>query len=180
MIKEVKSVELNIEEKIKIEVKQQLEDKKEKESKLNNLIILRLPEQKTNDSTEEYQKDEIEVKKIFEKTNPELKAEMEKVLKENKIMRLGKRKPDSNKPRPIKITLPDVDMKKQIFRGCKNLKDSDYKNISVQNDLTAEEREANFKLRQELRERKGKGEDVCIFRDKIIPVSERPRPGPRV
>ena len=31
MIKEVKSVELNIEEKIKIEVKQQLEDKKEKE-----------------------------------------------------------------------------------------------------------------------------------------------------
>ena len=45
-------------------------------------------------------------------------------------------------------------MKKQIFKGCKNLKNSDYKHISVQNDLTFEEREANFKLRQELRERK--------------------------
>ena len=114
------------------------------------------------------------MKKIFETTNPELKAEMERVLKENKIVRLGKRKADKTKARPIKITLPDSEMKKQIFRGCKNLRDSDYKNISVQNDLTFEEREANFKLRQELRERKDKGEDVCIFRGKIIPVSERP------
>ena len=174
MVKEVKAVELNIEEKIKQEVKQQLENKNEKESKQNNLIILRLPEQETEDPTEEYHKDEVVVKKIFETTNPELKAEMERVLKENKIVRLGKRKADKTKPRPIKITLPDSEMKKQIFRGCKNLRDSDYKNISVQNDLTFEEREANFKLRQELKERKDKGEDVCIFRGKIIPLSERP------
>ena len=65
-------------------------------------------------------------------------------------------------------------MKQQIFRGCRNLKDSDYKNISVQNDLTAEEREANYKLRQELRDRKEKGEEVIIFRGKIIPMSEHP------
>ena len=174
MINEVKNVEMNIEDKIKLEVKQQLENKKEKESKVNNLIILRLPEQKTNDPTEEFEKDESEVKKIFEKTNPELKAEIEKILKENKIMRLGRKKNDSTKPRPIKVTLPDTDMKRQIFRGCRNLKDSAYQNISVQNDLTAEERQANFKLRQELRDRKEKGEDVCIYRDKIIPVSERP------
>ena len=100
---------------------------------------------------------------------------MEKVLQENKIVRFGRKKNDKTKPRPIKVTLPDGDMKLQIFRGCRNLKDSDYKNISVQNDLTAEEREANYKLRQELRDRKEKGEEVIIFRGKIIPMSEHPR-----
>ena len=146
MMNEVKEVEQNITDKIKNEVKQHLDHENEKASKKNNIIILRLPEQDTDDPKEQFQKDENEIKKIFEKTNPELKAEMDKVLQENKIVRLGRKKNDKTKPRPIKVTLPDGDMKLQIFRGCRNLKDSDYKNISVQNDLTAEEREANYKL----------------------------------
>ena len=47
--------------------------------------------------------------------------------------------------------------------------------INDQNDLTLEEREEGFKLRQEMRERKEKGEDVCIFRGKIIPVRDHPK-----
>ena len=174
MMKEVKETEIKIGDKIKEEVRQHLDNENEKASKKKNLIILRLPEQDTDDPKEELEKDEIEVKKIFDTTNPELKAEMQKVLQENKIVRLGRKKADKSKPRPIKVTLPDRDMKQQIFKGCRNLKDSAYKNISVQNDLTAEEREANYKLRQELRLRKEKGEDVCIFRGKIIPLSEHP------
>ena len=135
---------------------------------------MRLPEQETEDPTEELEKDEAEIKKIFDKTNPELRAEMEKVLQENKIKRLGRKNNDKTKPRPIKVILPDIEMKRQIFRGCKHLRDSAFKNISIQNDLTMEEREANFKLRQQVRERKEKGEEVCIFKGQIIPVKDHP------
>ena len=136
---------------------------------------MRLPEQETENPEEELKKDEIEIKKIFDQTNPELKSELTKILNENKIKRLGRKKTDKTKPRPIKVTLPDGDMKEQIFKGCKNLKNSNFKNISIQNDLTLEEREEGFKLRQEMRERKEKGEDICIFRGKIIPVKDHPK-----
>ena len=66
-------------------------------------------------------------------------------------------------------------MKRDIFRGCKNLKDSDLNHVSIQNDLTREEQEQNFKLRQELKERKQKGEKVCIFNNSIILESDHPR-----
>ena len=174
MMKEVKDVEINLGTKIRDEVKQHLDHENLKESKKNNLIILRLPEQETEDPTEELEKDEAEIKKIFDKTNPELRAEMEKVLQENKIKRLGRKNNDKTKPRPIKVILPDIEMKRQIFRGCKHLRDSAFKNISIQNDLTIEEREANFKLRQQVRERKEKGEEVCIFKGQIIPVKDHP------
>ena len=175
MLKDVKETETNIEKKIQTEVKIYLDKANEKESRKNNLIIMRLPEQETENPEEELKKDEIEIKKIFDQTNPELKSELTKILNENKIKRLGRKKTDKTKPRPIKVTLPDGDMKEQIFKGCKNLKNSNFKNISIQNDLTLEEREEGFKLRQEMRERKEKGEDICIFRGKIIPVKDHPK-----
>ena len=175
MLKDVKETETNIEKKIQTEVKIYLDKANEKESRKNNLIIMRLPEQEAENPEEELKKDEIEIKKIFDQTNPELKSELTKVLNENKIKRLGRKKNDKTKPRPIKVTLPDGDMKEQIFKGCKNLKNSNFKNISIQNDLTLEEREEGFKLRQEMRERKEKGEDICIFRGKIIPVKDHPK-----
>ena len=175
MLKDVKETETNIEKKIQTEVKIYLDKANEKESRKNNLIIMRLPEQETENPEEELKKDEIEIKKIFDQTNPELKSELTKILNENKIKRLGRKKTDKTKPRPIKVTLPDGDMKEQIFKGCKNLKNSTFKNISIQNDLTLEEREEGFKLRQEMRERKEKGEDICIFRGKIIPVKDHPK-----
>ena len=65
-------------------------------------------------------------------------------------------------------------MKKDVLKKCKNLKNSDYKHISVQEDLTREEQEKQYKLRQELRKRKQEGERVCIYRGEIIPEDQRP------
>ena len=111
----------------------------------------------------------------FKKTNPELTAEIESVLDKKKSFRLGKKRDDAARPRPIKIELPDDDMKRQIFRGCKNLKQTEYRNVSIQNDLTRAEQEQNFKLRQELRERKEKGEQVCIYNGQVIQEKDHPR-----
>ena len=174
MIKEVKATEMNIEKKIKTQLEMFMDNKNEKESRQNNLIIHRLPETESNDKEQE-KKDKEEIIKIIEIVTPEMRQDFEKLAKEEKkILRLGDKKPGSTKPRPIKIILPRTEMKKDIFKGCKNLKDSPYCKISIQSDLTIDEQERNYKLRGELRERIGRGEDVCIFRGKIIKKSERP------
>ena len=175
MMKEVKETEVNIEKKIHTEVKMYLDNQKEKESKANNIIVLRLEEQAGENEEEQIQNDKKELKKLFQKTNPELNAEIQNVLDKNKSFRLGKKKDGVNRPRPIKVELPDEDMKKQIFRGCRNLKQSEFAHISIQNDLTKEEQERNFKMRQELKQRRERGEEVCIFNGQIIEEKDRPK-----
>ena len=115
------------------------------------------------------------MKKLLEVTNPELKAEIDDILNKKKSFRLGRFYKAGNKPRPIKIELPDEEMKRDIFRGCKKLKDSDFNQVSIQSDLTRGKQEQNFKLRQELKERKQKRGKVCIFNNNIILESDHPR-----
>ena len=62
MIKDVKETELRIEEKIQAEVKVYLDHQKEKESKLNNIIILRMKEQDGKDDEEIIENDRKEIK----------------------------------------------------------------------------------------------------------------------
>ena len=173
MMEDVKRAEINIEQKIESELKVYLDQKQDKESRKNNIIILRLEEQEGENEEERINNDRKEIKKLLNTTNPELEAELETIIPKKNSIRLGRKKEGTN--RPIKLVLNDEEMKKDIFRGCKNLKNSNYKNVSIQNDLTKEEQEKNFKLRQELRERKEKGEKVCIFQNKIIQESEHPR-----
>ena len=176
MMTEVKDAEVNIEKKIKAEVEMYLDKRHDKENRKCNLIIQRLQETYA-DEKQQQEKDKEDVLKILELTNPEMKAEFETMFTEKKrIKRLGnKTKADkSKKTRPIRVVLNDEEMKFDIFKGCKNLKSSDFERISIQNDLSLDEQEQNFKLRKEYKERKEAGEDICIFRNKIIPTSERP------
>ena len=175
MMKEVKETEINIEKKIHTEVKIYLDNQKEKEDKVNNIMVLRLKEPAGNEEQEQIENYRNEIKKLFQKTNPELTAEIETVLNAKKSFRLGKKRDDAIRPRPIKIELPDEDMKRQIFKGCRNLKESDYRQVSIQNDLTKAEQEQNYKLRQELKERRGKGEQVCIYNGQVINEKDHPR-----
>ena len=140
------------------------------------MIIQRLQETYA-DEKQQQEKDKEDVMKILELTNPEMKSKLGSMFTEKRrIKRLGNKiKADKlKKTRPIKVVLNDEEMKFDIFKGCKNLKSSDFEHISIQNDLSLDEQEQNFKLRKEYKERKQAGEDICIFRNKIIPTSERP------
>ena len=175
MVKEVKSTEVNLEKKIKDEVKCFLVDQQEKDNRKNNLIILKMKEYEITNKEEYIERDRAELKKLFEVTTPELAAEMETILKQKHSFRLGIKKPNEPKPRPIRITLPDEQMKIMIFKGCKHLKDSAFSHVSIQNDLNKVEQEKAFQLRKQLRERKIAGEDVCIFRNEIILRADHPK-----
>ena len=175
MVKEVKSTEVNLEKKIKDEVKCFLEDQQEKDVRKNNLIILRMKEYDITNKEEYIERDRAELKKLFDITTPELAAEMETILNQKKSFRLGYKKTNETKPRPVKITLPDEQMKRMIFKGCKHLKDSAFSHVSLQNDLNKDEQEKAYQLRKQLRERKIAGEEVCIFRNEIILKADHPK-----
>ena len=175
IIHKIRDTEIDMESKIKDEVKMYLDQQHDKDKRKNNLIIHRLEETQA-DKKEQLQRDKTDVLKIFATTNPELISEIqESILEGNKITRLGSKKPGATKPRPIRVVLNDEEMKWDILKGCKNLKDSIFSNISVQTDLSIEEQKANYKLRQELKKRKDEGEKVCIYRGEIIPEEERPK-----
>ena len=177
MIKDVKSTEVNLESKIKQELRVYMDNHQDKDSRKNNIIILRLNEQTSGDAKEKIEKDRQEVKKLLEITNPELNAEINEILNNKRTFRLGRNYKEGDKPRPIKIELTDEDMKFDIFQGCRNLKNSMYEHVSVQSDLSKEEQKQNYKLRQELRERKSKGEEVCIYNNTIILKADHPKNG---
>ena len=174
---EEKRSEIKIEKKIENELKVYMDNKHDKENRKNNIVILRLQEQNGDNVKEQIEKDRQEVKKLFDITNPELKAELNNIINEKKTFRLGKYK-KPGKIRPIKIELPDKEMKIDILKGCKNLKDSAFEHISVQHDLTKDEQEEHYKLRKELRTRREAGEDVCIYNNEIIKRSDHPNNQP--
>ena len=173
MMADVKEAEVNIEKKIETELKVYLEQKHDKDSRKNNIIILRLEEQEGDNEEERIKNDRKEIKKLLNVTNPELEAELETIIPKKSSLRLGRKKDGVS--RPVKIKLSDEEMKKDIFRGCKNLRNSTYNHVYIQNDLSKEEQEKNYKMRQELRERKEKGEKVCIYQNEIINESDHPR-----
>ena len=162
---------------ISIEVKQYIdgnnEDEKERkeiEEKANNIILHHVEEQE-NESLEKQKVEEII--KILDPQG---------ILKQSTgtlpMKRLGKRKTaekgDILKPRPLQLVLPDPNSKNGILKNSRNLRDSKYQQISVRPDLTRKQQEIDYKLRQQLRQRKDKKEDVIIYKGEIIQRRDHP------
>ena len=112
----------SIEFKIKTQVEETLEEQNEIKSKINNIVIFNLEE--GEGSEEEKGKNDLTlIKEIIGVVAPELKNESQD-LETSKIKRLGKMNPSSNKPRPLKVELPDELFKNNLIHNGKKLKRS--------------------------------------------------------
>lgn len=73
------------------------------------------------------------------------------------VVRIGKKKEDAVRPRPIKVTLNSVDNKKRLMKNLVKLKEandsSPYYKISVTHDMTQAEREQNKAKLMEARDK---------------------------
>ena len=175
MIKDFRENESSVEKKIKEEVRMYIDTQQEKDKRKNNLIIHRLKETQDN-AKDQNERDKADVLKILATTNPELIAELQNsLLEEKKIYRLRRKEKESTKIRPIRVILPEEDIKFDILKGCSNLRNSVFSHISVQHDYTKEEQKRNYNLRKELKERIEKGENVCLYRGEIINKEDRPK-----
>lgn len=117
-----------------------------REERKNNIIIFGVKED--------------EGENIYNKVTNLLKTKVSTNVSKSEISvcyRFGKN--SENKHRPIAVKFVTLHKKQEIFSNCHHLKGSD---ISISNDLTKEEREAQKVLRKHLKEARDQGLDAKI------------------
>ena len=93
------------------------------------------------------------------------------------VFHLGAAPRDKEKSKPIRFTVSNMDNKRPILDSSKNLKTLEgYSNVYFTPDLTRNQRQVAFELREEKRRRMAAGErDLVIRRGKIIQQKPKPR-----
>ncbi len=111
-------------------------DEKSRETREENIIIHRVPESNSEDPEERKGADT----KFFQSLCTDVLGIQEPETKN--ILRIGKKMDNAEKPRPLKISMKTTIGKRKIMARLTNLKDAEakFKNISVVDDLTQEER----------------------------------------
>ena len=93
-------------------------------------------------------------------------------------IRLGKKPTNDDgkqiRPRPLKITFSDIQIKRDVLTSSKNLRQSQNpinKNLYINPDLTLEQRRKDQELRNEMwKIRETQGKNVVIQKGKIVEV----------
>ena len=170
---QINRIEGKIEEKIKenmknsetdimLKLNHEMEEKLERFKRRNNLIIYGLPECKNGDEDERLRVDTSRIDKLFR----ELEVNALKI----NIQRLGNK--ITEKPRPIKIELENEATKYKILKKAgkiKTISEEELKQIIISGDMTLKQRELDKILREELKERRLKGEkNIKIKNGKIV------------
>ena len=74
------------------------------------------------------------------------------------VLRLGPKRNESDKPRPLRVTFSDITTKRQVLQNSKLLKRGKHHYIYVNPDLTPQQRQKAYEVRQELKRRKASGD----------------------
>ena len=134
-----------VKEVVQIQVKEQNMESKDREKRLNKVIIFNLPESIPQLKTTRQQHDK------------EKKLEMCTEINNNftdtdvtETRRLGEAKENATGPRPVLITLTHIDKKRTLLQRFHHIRDNDkFKNIKLDHDKTKQEREESKKLYEE-------------------------------
>ena len=161
-----------IENKIKLQLTESIEELKEIEERKNNLIIFNVKETPSNDEEQSLSADLANVKEILTFSNPDLANTQIKRLETSDVTRMGLYKTEAEKPRPIIVTLQSQKTKFQILKNSHKMKNcTSHTKIGFRMDLTKKQQLEDKALRIALEERK-KTEDVMIYKNNIILRSE--------
>ena len=149
-------------QRIKAQIEEILDDHKEREEIQNNILIFNVPEA---DSDDEDKEDNQKIEEILNIIEPNINT----VTIKEKMSRMGKRRADATRPRPIKVTLQNQQQKSKILRASRKLKDSPkYKDVNLSQEKTRKEREEYQKLKTELTEKNKEGNNYVIFKNQVI------------
>ena len=127
-----------------------------------NVIIRGLPEG-MGSVEERAKKDEEQVQSL-------LKAINAAWVNVGSVRRLGKVNKD--KPRFLRVSFRAPVERQEVLRKAKQLKNTQYKDVFIQRDLTRLQQGAERLLRKELRDRRDRGEDVVIYAGEVHSKSE--------
>jgi PHD-finger len=160
-------------EKIDNLVKQKFTEKmrEEQERRLRqcNVIVFGIEESASMDSEVRIADDVDAMKDILASIKTD-NAEMKQLI------RLGK-KPEAGtdaKPRPLKVVFENEAAKNEVLEKARNLKKTKNCQIFIVQDMTPLERQRRKELVAERDYRKSQGEDVLIYKDKVVVRRARP------
>ena len=131
----------------------------------SNLIFSGIPEPMEGSADEHQKQDLVKFGQILRELG------CIKDSGEIKILRIGKQR--NERPRLLKAVCPNHDTKIKILKNGKDLRNSTiHRHVYVNPYLTPIQQEEGRRLREELRARKHDGEDVVIFRRKVVRKNE--------
>ncbi len=148
-----------LETSIENQVKSCLDEAKERESRKLNIIVYNVGESSSEDLTERKEQDTLQVNQVMASVGLDIEIDSQLTI------RLGKKpeRDDSEggeqepRPRPLRLTVPDVKTKIDILKAApkiKDLEDDSANKIRIRPDMTPNEREADKKLYNEWLEKK--------------------------
>lgn len=142
----------------------------DKEKRKFNVVVHNLQES-VGTYTEQAEEDAAMVRRI-------IKEELKLVVRTTKAYRVGKKRED--RPRLLIVTFENMDMKTEVLKQSRRLKDStEWNNLYLTPDLTWSQREDLRKVREELARRRESGEENLVIRNfRIIKLNtDRPAGG---
>ena len=142
-------------------------EKTEQEKRRRNLAVSNLPESEAA-SGEDRKKDDVELLSSI------IKEELKLIVKIEHAFRVGKK--TDERARILIVTLETEDCKWEILKAAKKLRESENemaKNVFINKDLTRLEREKNKKLREEVKARRERGENVKIIRGRCTVIADQ-------
>lgn len=125
----------------------------ERQKRIKNIIIYGIKENTSNDQNVRLNCDTTNVKNVLNFMSEDTNA------LDIKPIRLGKYLPNMGKPRPIKVVFKDEQIVHNIINKSRQLKNSEFSYVSISPDRTPKQIEYYKTLKNELNERKAKGEN---------------------
>ena len=120
-------------------------ESKDREKRLNNVIIFNLPESTSQLKTTRQQHDKENFLEMCTEINNNFSD-----IDVTETRRLGEAKENATGPRPVLITLTHIDKKRTLLRRFHHIRENDkFKNIKIYHDKTKQEREESKKLYEE-------------------------------
>lgn len=152
------------------ELRSAVTDCLEQDKRRKNVVVFNVPEQDEGLSATDQAAGDFEILIDLVMEGLKLKIHPEKVA------RVGRRV--EGKTRLMVVTLRDEDEKWDLLKMAKNLRSagSKFEKIYIAPDLSPAQQLRDRKLRKELKERRDAGEDVIIFKNKVIKRADRPKP----
>ena len=132
----------------------------DRQRRQNNVIISGVQEKAVGSLDERCEHDTQIVRSIFKFLD---KAKEVDVRNAQRIGRL-----DLDRPRLLKVELSSFYDRNAILKNAKSLRRSSWDSVFINPDYTEMERVQNRKLREELKRRRNSGEDVVLYRGRIV------------
>lgn len=129
-------------------VNDKLEEYKDSMSRRNNVIIFKAEESTDNEPSKRKEIDQGVIEGLCRITGVSQEAV-------KNVTRLGKKKEDSDKPRPMRVIFDGEKSKSQFMANLKNLAEAEekFKQLSIVHDMTKKERQEGWEKYNQVKEK---------------------------